>query len=254
MKNTTAIPASATTAPHSSDEVKAPVPVVTLNASVILKYLVLATVILLLLHVLVIFSYRMEFGLPARDKFYFDRENSLPTFFSSLLLLIAASILSLIALLKRRERDAFTIHWAVLAVIFLALSVDESVSFHELLIEPLRHKFNLTGFLRFPWVIAGGAFLLVFLVSYLRFFVALSRNMKFWFFISGATFVMGAVGFEMIGGYFFTGYNDVSDRSIPYMIVMTIEETLEMTGVMLFILTLLLYLKGYAPKVNLHIK
>lgn len=239
---------------HPSDDVKPPVPVVTLKAYVILKYLVLATVVLVVLHVLVVFSYRMDFGLPARDKFYFDRENSLPTYFSSFLLLIAAFFLSLIALLKRRERDAFTLHWAVLAVIFLALSVDESVSFHELLIEPLRLKFNTTGFLRFPWVIAGGVFLLVFMVSYLRFFLALPRKMKFWFFISGATFVFGAVGLEMIGGYFFTEYDDVSDRSLPYMVVMTLEESLEMTGVMLFILTLLLYMKQYEPKVNLRIE
>lgn len=214
-----------------SDGIKARVPVITLKASAVLKCLVLAIAILVVLHVLVMLSYRMEFGFPAREKFNFDRESSLPTYFNALLLLMSAFLLSLIAVLKRRDRNAFAIHWAVLAVIFLALSVDESVSFHELLIEPLRLKFNLTGFLRFPWVIAGGVFLLVFLVSYLRFFLALSHKMKFWFFISGFTFVMDAVGFEMIGGYMFTEYNDVSERSLPYVIVMTIEETLEMTGV-----------------------
>ncbi len=75
--------------------------------------------------------------------------------------------------------------------------------------------------------------------------------MKILFFVSGATYVLGAIGFEMIGGSL---YINSKDMSLPYMLVMTVEETLEMSGIILFIFTLLLYLKSYAPKVNLYLK
>jgi len=227
---------------------------ITVNVSSIITYLVIATIGLVLLNLLVVLSYQMDFKFPARDKFYFDREDSLPTYFSAILLLISAAVLSFIAVIKRKDKDKFKNHWIGLALIFLALSIDESVSFHEFLIEPLRAKFELTGFLRFPWVIAGGIFVLIFGISYLRFFLALSNKMKVWFFSSGAIYVLGAIGFEMIGGSIYQGASGVQDTSLPYMIVMTIEETLEMTGICLFIFTLLLYIKTYSSKINLSIQ
>jgi hypothetical protein len=81
--------------------------------------------------------------------------------------------------------------------------------------------------------------------------MALSKTMKILFFVSGATYVLGAIGFEMIGG---SMYINSKDMSLPYMLVMTVEETLEMTGIILFIFTLLLYLKSYAPNITMALK
>jgi hypothetical protein len=50
------------------------------------------------------------------------------------LLLVQASLLCLLS----HRRDSAEYFWRVLAVIFLALSVDELFSFHERLIGPLR--------------------------------------------------------------------------------------------------------------------
>lgn len=229
-------------------------PAVSFKASSILKYLVIAILILLMLHFLVIISFQMGFKFAGIGKLYFDREDSLPTYFSSFLLLVSASILGLIAVLKIKDKDAFANHWAILAIIFLALSVDESVSLHESLIDPLRNSFQLTGFLKFSWVIAGGLFVLIFCFSYLKFFLALSKNMRIWFFISGAIYILGAIGFEMLGGNLFNNSLEPHEQSLTYQIVMTIEETIEMSGILLFIFTLLLYIKSYAPKINLAIK
>jgi len=228
-------------------------PTLKLKVSSALKYLALAAIALILLNLLVVISYQLGFTFPARDKFYFDREDSLPTYYSAILLLTAAFILSLIAVLKKKEKDSFTIHWAVLAIIFLGLSIDEAVSFHELLIEPLRQKFELTGYLRFSWVIAGGLFVVVFGIAYLKFFLALPPQMKVLFFVSGAIYVLGVIGFEMIGGSIYQGSTGVRDTSLPYMVVMTIEETLEIVGMSLFIYTLLQYIKSYTPEFKLSI-
>jgi hypothetical protein len=142
----------------------------------------------------------------------------------------------------------------MLACIFLMLSLDEAVSLHEYLIEPLRHKFQLSGYLRFPWVILGGLFVLVFAFSYLKFFLALPKNMKVLFFTSGFIYVLGVIGFEMIGGSLYVAFDDFSENSLPYMVVMTIEETLEMCGVVFFIFTLLHYLKAYKPTFKLAVE
>lgn len=72
-----------------------------------------------------------------------DRENSVPTYFSVLLLLFVSALLYTVALGKRQ--DPFFRHWAGLAFIFLFFSIDEAASFHEFLIEPIRRQFGLGG-------------------------------------------------------------------------------------------------------------
>lgn len=76
--------------------------------------------------------------------------------------------------------------------------------------------------------------------------------MQFRFFLSGALFVFGALGIEMIGGYIWTleGYGN---ESLAYRICITIEESFEMLSIIYFISTLLAYIKNYKPKVNLDL-
>lgn len=214
----------------------------------------LCTLVLVALNSLVVLGYSLGFKMPLSMKFYFDQEGNMPSYFSSLLLLAVAVVASLIAAQKRQENDTFAVQWTGLAVVFLALSVDEAVSFHEVLIEPLLNAYHLSGVLRFPWVLAGGAFTAVFGVLYLKFFLALSPTMKWLFAASGIVYVTGVLGMEMLGGYLFVGFNDFSESSLPYMLAMTIEETLEMSGVLLFLYTLLRYVRGYMPRLTVGIQ
>jgi len=229
-------------------------PSITIKAFSIVKYLVITAIILVVLNMLVIVSFQLGMDFPGTHRFYFDREMNLPSYFSSIIILIASFLLSIIAVIKRKEKDNFAKSWVILAIIFLFMSIDESVVFHELLIEPINNKFHLPTFLRFSWVIIGGIFVLVFTVSYLRFFFSLPKTTKILFFISGATFILGAVGLEMLGGYFYVKFDDFSERSLPYMISVTLEESLEMSGILIFIFSLLHYLKSYAPKFTLSIE
>jgi hypothetical protein len=52
-------------------------------------------------------------------KFDLDRENNIPTYFSSAILLLSAFLLGTIAVLKKRQNDLYARHWKTLAVIFL---------------------------------------------------------------------------------------------------------------------------------------
>ncbi|MBD1945464.1 hypothetical protein H6F50_24465 [Coleofasciculus sp. FACHB-712] len=92
------------------------------------------------------------------ELFNVDREKNFPALFSASLLLLCAILLAVITYAKKTESDRYTFHWGVLSVLFLFLSADEWLSFHEKTIEPLRDTFKATGFLYYTWVIFGIAF------------------------------------------------------------------------------------------------
>jgi hypothetical protein len=183
-------------------------------------------------------------------QFNLDEENNISNWYESTALLFCSGLLGIIAIGKRRERDRFSLHWTGLAIIFLFLSMDESASLHEMTILPLKRLLHVGGFLSQAWVILGIGFLIAFGVVYLRFLMHLTPSERFRFTLSGAIFVTGAVVMEMIGGRYESlhGMNNV-----PYMVMAGAEETLEMTGIVLFISALLAYLGRYKPEFKLRI-
>jgi hypothetical protein len=176
-------------------------------------------------------------------RFDLDRENTLPSWYSSMTLLSCAALLALIATLKRRRRERFFAHWILLAVAFVYLAIDESVSLHEILIVPLRRRLDLGGPLYFAWVIPGSAAVAVFGLAYVNFLRHLPRRTALLFLAAGATFVGGALGIELIGG----ALADAEGlHSLRYTLAMTSEEVCEMLGVTLFVYALLDYLRAQA--------
>jgi hypothetical protein len=59
------------------------------------------------------------------------------------------------------------------------------------------------------------------------------------FLVSGATFISGAIGFELFGGRHLELHGN---NNATYALFQTCEETLEMLGIALFIYTLLTYI------------
>lgn len=176
-------------------------------------------------------------------RFDLDRENTLPSWYSSMTLLSCATLLALIAMLKRRRGERFFAHWALLAVTFVYLAIDESVSLHEILIVPLRRRLDLGGPLYFAWVIPGSIAVAAFALTYLNFLRHLPRRTALLFLAAGATFVGGALGIELIGG----ALADAEGlHSLRYTLAMTSEEVCEMLGVTLFVYALLDYLRTQA--------
>lgn len=229
-------------------------PVLVLQVGTVLKTVLAIAGMLLAIHLLVVWSYLGDWRFPARDKFYLDAENNLPTVFSTLVLLLAALLLAWISRIKRHARDPFAWHWIGLAIVFMALTVDESASLHELLIHPLRTAYGTTGWLRFPWVIAGGAFVVVFAIAYLRFLAHLPKATRRAFLAAGALYVGGAVGMEMVGGQVFMEEGTPGRTLVPYMIAMTLEECAEIAGATLFIFGLLRYLGTQSARLQLEVR
>lgn len=225
-----------------------------LPAAGFMRALVGIAVVLVLLHLVVVWSYHTGWKMPLGGRFYLDAEANLPTFFSTFLLLTSAGLLAAIAAGARARREKYTRHWGALALIFFLMAVDEAASLHEVLIDPLRDAFDLSGLLRFSWVLAGLVAVAAFSLAYLRFLLSLPRRLGLLFAASAALYVTGAIGLEMIGGSFFVEEGARQGANLlPYMLAATLEETLEMTGILLFVHTLLTHLRDTLPRISLQV-
>lgn len=177
--------------------------------------------------------------------FSVDLENSIPTWFSAQVLFLCAAVLYMIFVNRRNLTGGFTRLWLGLALIFLAFSVDEIVSFHEGIVGVTLHNaFNLSGILYFGWVIPAAAFILFFAVIYLRLFLNLPSRTRRLFLLAGFVYVGGALGLELVGGYYFDLYGG---ENIVYAGITTLEEAMEMVGAVLFLYALVDYLNLRSP-------
>ncbi len=170
----------------------------------------------------------------------FNSEENLPTLFSSLQLIVVSSLLSIIGS-KHKSNGEIYFPWFVLSVIFLYLAVDETAQIHERLYGPVQSAFELTGLLYFAWVVPYGVGVLVFVIAFSRFLFRLPKETARRFIASGAIYITGAIGFEMLGGRHFETYGA---ENVVFSMLYTCEELLEMLGIALFIYTLLTYVSN----------
>jgi hypothetical protein len=167
-----------------------------------------------------------------------DGESNIPSWYSAFLLLLSAVLLATIASAFKRngERGA---RWLALSIVFLYLSLDEAAQLHEMLSKPMRALLGGTdGFFYYAWVIPYGILLVVAIASFWRFFIALPRKTRRGFLLSAVLYVMGAFGMEIISGY---PASRSGVHTPLYLVLTTIEEALEMAGLVLFVYTLLVF-------------
>ena len=169
-----------------------------------------------------------------------DYDLAFAQLYETTMMLACAGVLAVIAVAKKRSGCRWTFHWAMLAVIFLYLGIDDGTNLHELFTQPLRSKFGAHGLLFFAWVIPFGLFALGVGLAYLRFLLALDRRSAVLFALSGATFIFGVLVMEMIDGA-------LADRfgvdSLQYIAGMILEQTLQYAGITLFLYGLLEHIR-----------
>lgn len=176
--------------------------------------------------------------------FYVDDEANVPTWYSSMTLLLAAALLLLIATTVRSRGDRTWRQWAALSAVFAALSLDEVAQIHELLIAPLRGRVGgADGYLYYPWVIPGAIFALAVAVAFARFLYRLPATTRTLFIVAGLVYVGGALGVETITARLDFEYGPAD---IAYVVAATLEETLEMAAIVVFLHALIAYLRQLA--------
>lgn len=178
--------------------------------------------------------------------FHLDEEWNIPALFSAILLISAAMLLSFIAVREKQSASQDWPKWMVLAIGFVYMAIDEFGHLHEQLILPGRALLGdrSLGLLYYAWVVP--AMLIVLALGI--FFLGFLRRLPPWtmraFLLAGAMFVGGAVGVEMLEGRHDLLYGE---RNATYQMYVTIEEAMEMLGVVVFIGALLRYIAEKHP-------
>jgi len=195
---------------------------------------------LVITNLIVIFSPSFTGKYLANKLFNLDLEQNIPTFFSALNLLISSLLLFIIAVQRRADQKRDFYYWIGLSLIFIFLSVDEFSSIHEILINKVRDTLNTTGYLYFAWVIPYAIAVVTIGLIYLKFVISLPPGIRLQFILAGSIYIGGALGMEMVGSNQYA--QGGADTSI-YKLITTVEETLEILGIILFIRALLAYME-----------
>ena len=202
-----------------------------LSAGGLVRHLTIVVIGLLTIHCsLQLWHYQWE-ELPweLRQIFDVDEEDSVPTWYSTMALLLASALLWLISRRKRAEQDSWSRYWYGLSLGFAFLSLDEIAGFHE--------TFNTL--VDYSWAIPGGIVAAVIGLLYLKFLWHLPAQTRWLFIVAGAIFLGGAVGVEL-----YTDWYDDEELldTLAYNLWTAVEEGMEMGGVVLFIHALLDYM------------
>lgn len=194
-------------------------------------------------------GYGRLYGLVAL--FDVDLEQNIATLFSVLLLLCATLLLAIITLLKKQQKARDVTKWAILSFWFLLMSIDEAWSLHEELTEPIRRLLGResAGIFYFAWIIPGIVLVSVFALFFLRFLLRLPQKTRRAFLGAATLYITGTIGIEAISGSYAEVYGY---ETFAYNFMATVEESLEMAGIIWFIYALLKYLADYYSEVALQ--
>ena len=183
-----------------------------------------------------VLSYDTLFGwlvLNLAPFFDLNGETNIPTWYSSSALLLCSILLAIIASTTNKNNARYVLHWRALSVIFLGMSMDEVVQLHELADAPMRSILHAGDFFFHAWTVLGIAFVLILGLAYLRFLAYLPAKTRGLFLVAGTVYCIGAIGMELA---------NQSPWMVMVVMIETVEESLEMLGVVIFIYALMSYL------------
>lgn len=224
----------------------------TLNRKKWVRFLTLFAFCLVLIHSMVLAIY---FYIDDPSTFDFvrlidlDYEGNIPTLFSSLLFLLNGLLLYLVSAHTRQSGQAYANYWLVLACVFVFLGFDEGTRLHEEIGDIFEQFVEAEGLLFFPWVIPYSIAFLIATAIYFRFYLTLDRTLQIRLFISAALFLSGALGFELLSA---TQADEYGTSSLSYSVLYTIEESLEMAGLIFLVHTLLAKLAADGRQITLE--
>ncbi|MTD99826.1 multidrug transporter [Paracoccus sp. YIM 132242] len=183
--------------------------------------------------------------------FLFEEERNLPTLFNFTLLVANMVALGTVAVFAFGGNDRWRWHWLFLALFFLFLAYDEAAQVHEGLNRVMDGVVDASGFLAFAWVVPGIAVVLAIGLAFGRFLLALPGRSARGFLLAGVLYVGGAIGVEMIGAnlWWSHGWDNVA-----YSLLATLEETLEMTGLIVLLHATLGVLSGPGGSLRFEVR
>lgn len=181
-----------------------------------------------------------------------DREASLPTWYAVITLMACAVLLAIIALDAFQRRRPFPRHWAALAAIFALLSLEEIIGIHSEVTQRLRDLVSITEGFGYALALSAIALVGLALVALLfgRFYLHLPVRWRMWFTIGAVIYLIGVFASDAVGDYLIT---ESGAPTLAYVVVQTVEEAFEMTGVLIFIVMLLDYIRTFVGPVSFEV-
>lgn len=241
------VPSSAPAAPHADGIA----PVLQVPRRTVMSVLTVAAFGLVLMsYAQDLLSLVLGEGVPHIWRLDVDAETSVPTWFSSALILVNALLLGLVATIETQCRGVWRWHWWLLAAVFVALSMDEAASLHEALSAALSGIVRAGGVFHFAWVLPALVLCAMGFFAYLPFIGALESTQRARLLVAAGVFLAGAVGTEMVAGAHVESYGMAS---LTYRTLTTLEEALELLGMLLMLNFLMCQLGGRVDAVRLRV-
>jgi hypothetical protein len=173
-------------------------------------------------------------------------EGNFPTWYASSLLLCCGLLLLCIASGVAQTAARFPWRWRGLGAMFVFMSLDEAIELHE----NLGRLFDLHGVLFFSWVVPAGVLVLLMGLWYLPFVWHLPAPTRLRFVLAGVLYVGGALILELPLGHWAERHGP---DNLTYALIDWVEETLELVGATLFLLSLLRFLREQHGSLSLTI-
>lgn len=224
-----------------------------LHTEKIVRWIVIVALSLVVVHSIVLAIY---FYIDDPEVFDFvrlidlDYEGNIPTLFSSLLFLLNGALLYCVYAGARQTGLRYSSYWLGLALIFVFLGFDEGTRLHEEIGDLFENVVVAEGLLYFPWVIPYSIVFGILVLLYFRFYLTLDRGLQLRLFWCAVIFLSGAIGVELLSAQ---EADESGTSSLSYSILYTIEESLEMAGLILLIDTLLKKLRGDQGQLTLQL-
>jgi hypothetical protein len=176
-------------------------------------------------------------------------ELNIPTYYSTLLLILAAVLLATIVVLKREQKAPYLFNWVILSLGFFVMAADESYSYHEKLTVPVRAMLGggQKGVFYFAWVIPAIALVFILALFFLKFLLHLPMRTRGIFIFAASLYLSGAIGMELIESRNAELYGW---GNFTFKMMTNVEEGLEMGSINLFIWELLNYIATNYKEVN----
>ena len=172
------------------------------------------------------------------EAFNLDVEKNIPSLYVLVEWLFCLALLSVITFVKKKQKSPYA-PWMGIVILFGFLSFDEFMSIHESISWHIHLAFKTSGALFYPWIIPYSILIVILGIVSLKFMMNLPAMTRNLFIFAFVVFTASAIGIELFEGLHLSTHGK---DNVYYLVFVTIEESLEMAGLVIFIYALSSYL------------
>jgi hypothetical protein len=183
--------------------------------------------------------------------FSFDDKITIPTWYSSSLMLLCALLCGAIACDSRAKSDRQSGYWAFFSLVFLLFSLDEVTALHLRLDFISRYMFQLGGFRYGLYLLLVAAIAATVWICR-KFFAQLPSQTR-WQLGAGSFFYIAAIVVDQLDKRIWRGQDLYTVAHAPGLFT-AVDELLELVGLVVFIYALLTYIGKSIKELQIRIQ